>query len=89
MRHTRWSPIVCRHCGARIRFDRRQWLSAAWPLIAVGLVLLGLAFLVKQSPTSPVLFYGFLTLALLFVLVFVRWTWLILIKPKLTVAAEP
>ena len=88
-RHTWWSPIVCRGCRARIHYDGKQWFSAGWPLVVGILVLNGLAFLGPKLFDTGMLLYLFTTIGAVFVLAFARWTWLILIRPKMIDSDKP
>jgi CXXC-20-CXXC protein len=39
MRHTKWTPIICPHCDARLHFDNRDWSKRAGTFVLLLLFL--------------------------------------------------
>jgi len=85
MLHTWRSPIVCRGCGARLHFNRRQWYTAAgWFGAALVFIVLTVVFggrFIEIRILRPVV-------GVMFALTLVRWLWFACAELELTVADE-
>jgi hypothetical protein len=46
MRHTRWTPVVCKDCNAKLYFNSKAWHKIASPLLILLTLNLILKFIV-------------------------------------------
>jgi CXXC-20-CXXC protein len=40
IKHSKWSPIVCGQCNAKLHFDKKNWYTIAAPLLIVAIIKL-------------------------------------------------
>ena len=36
MRHSRWTPIICKKCHSKLHFNKKEWLKMTVPLFAIA-----------------------------------------------------
>lgn len=62
MKHSTWTPIICKNCNTKLHFNRKSWFKIVTPVI----VIMSLLLLVTIFDIKSILLYGALTFLLIY-----------------------
>lgn len=48
MKHTRWTPVVCKNCKTKLIFNKKEWFKVTMPIFVV--IIVSIMMIITKNP---------------------------------------